>query len=357
MASRVSHTETFRSSDETRHLSTSILDLSPGEKRFRPELAVQVLSKISNTMVLLLSDQGLKSSERVIQGYAYVWRLFVAVCERYPRVSQNIRSRLERFVRHPKSREKSKEPSLGHLLPLLAVCPNVHWIGAFSRAYMNESFDRAVLWIGRDNPELVTDMSRLKIGTGADYDRLDKTFKTRRVALRYTAIHIALSSAMKSPSIKNSCAALDYALGQAPRCTVRSLRLRLNRILQDSDSWPKMLREMNMMRIPTASVLTDMLKGSVRNSMRKSYHSSTTDFSSIHRGGSSRILLRGDTMVLPAGGSKIRIVDVWRWEHGAVQKYFDTTVFFFDFQGDHLKPWITHIHECLGRLRHIVEIS
>ena len=45
---------------------------------------------------------------------------------------------------------------------------------------------------------------------------------------------------MKSPSI-NSCAALDYALGQAPRCTVRSLRLRLNRILQDSDSGPKML--------------------------------------------------------------------------------------------------------------------
>ena len=42
-------------------------------------------------------------------------------------------------------------------------------------------------------------------------------------------------------------------------------------------------------------------------------------------------------MVLPAGGSRIRIVDVWRWEHGAVQKYFDTTVFFFDFQGDHLE--------------------
>ena len=47
----------------------SILKCSPGETRFRPELAILVLSKICNTMVLLLSDDGLKSCERVLQGY------------------------------------------------------------------------------------------------------------------------------------------------------------------------------------------------------------------------------------------------------------------------------------------------
>ena len=46
-------------------------------------------------------------------------------------------------------------------------------------------------------------------------------------------------------------------------------------------------------------------------------------------------------MVLPAaskrGGSKIQIVDIWRWKHGARTKYFDTTVFFFDFRGELLE--------------------
>jgi len=333
----------------------SILKLSPGETQFRPELAVNALVKLCNTIVLLLSDDGIRSCERTLQGYVHIWRLFVAVCKRYPGTKRKIRQRLQRFVRDPSARLKSQEPSLGHLLPLLAVCSEVKWKGAFSRAFMNESFDRGVLWIGRDHPELIMNVSRLKIGTGPDYDRLKKSFESRRVAMKLAAVHVTLSSVMKSPSIERVARCVDWALGQSPRFILYSLTRSLDGILNQTNlSWPKMITALKMERVPSPSQLTDMLKRSVRNSERKRYHNrKTTDFTRIHRGGVSRILLQGDTMVLPAARSAIQIVDTWRWHHGVPTKYFDSTVLFYDFQGNHVETLdYQHTHIFRGGATH-----
>ena len=341
----------FRASLKKRVLQQAFVHLVPNEQTFEPKMALEILSKLFSTMTILIAKDGIACSERAIRGYLSFWRLLVAILEEYPQLQGDIRSRLIRFTHVRRSRHKDATPSLGELLPLLAVCPDISWKGAFSKAFMNESFDRSVLWICKEHPELA-DRENRRIGQGVDMNWLKRSFESRRVALKITGLHVAFASVLANSRerIENVAEKIDFFVGRAPSAIVTALKVRIRRVLE-ANSWDQALLALEM-RPPPPEALTDMLKQSVKNSLIKKYHTEGMDFSRIHRGGTSHILLRGQTMSLGAL-SRVELEDNWRWSHGSSQQFLDATAMFFDFDGEHVDTLdYQRTHAFRGAARH-----
>lgn len=62
----------------------------------------------------------------------------------------------------------------------------------------------------------------------------------------------------------------------------------------DADDWPLFFEQVGMC-CPNPARLTSVLRGAVRRSLAKGYHTERTEFKKIHASGVSNILLRGDS--------------------------------------------------------------
>ena len=118
-------------------------------------LALRVMRRMMNTMVLMLVDGGAEDADQALRGYCMLHRLFVAMVQHYPELRKEIRDRLHAFMRDPSVRTKLRYPNLGELVPLLSVCEEVGWLD-IAVPLIQESFARSVLWVCRDVPELAT---------------------------------------------------------------------------------------------------------------------------------------------------------------------------------------------------------
>ena len=313
-----------------------------------PEMALSVLSKMFSTTVILLAKKGgLTCSDRVLNGYLNSWRLMVAILEAFPDLQSRIRRRLERFVQFPSFRTKEREHSLGELLPLLSLCPDVAWKGAFSSAFMSESFDRGALWLFRAHPELATSKARSEISPN---ELLEKSFASRRMSMRITGIHVAFASVLAESRARmsNLVERFDYLLGHTPRDVLDGLKSRIRDVM-DADDWQSLFRAIALAP-PSPEKLTGIVERSIARSLKKGYHRTDMDFSRIMRSGTSRILMRGDTLEIGHLG-RIEMEDIWRWDGN--RKFLDATLLLFDADGSHVGLLdYTHTRLFGGAARH-----
>jgi len=68
-----------------------------------------------------------KASDRAVQMYADVHRLFLQMAHEYPEVRREALDRLRRFIRHPAGRTRDKTPNLGDLIQYLLVTEDISW--------------------------------------------------------------------------------------------------------------------------------------------------------------------------------------------------------------------------------------
>lgn len=91
-------------------IQRTLVELSPqGRRYFRPEMVLDVMPKVLNTMVVLLCDKGIQASECAIEGYCMLHRLFLALCEKYNLWKQAEQGIIE-FQNRPLGRLKAKLP-------------------------------------------------------------------------------------------------------------------------------------------------------------------------------------------------------------------------------------------------------
>lgn len=79
--------------------------------QFHPTMVLDVLPKLLTTLIVLLSDDGVKASAHVCRGFVYVHRLWLALCDRYPVLQQEVESKIERFMVHEAWRKKPLKPA------------------------------------------------------------------------------------------------------------------------------------------------------------------------------------------------------------------------------------------------------
>ena len=283
------------------------VDRSVSTLRLTPQLILEVLPRLMNTMVVILVDKGVEHAEEALRGYCQLHRLFVALIQYFPNLAQEVRHRLRLFISDPEARSKSECPNLGELLPLLSVCEEVGWLDIV-KPLMEESFARSVLWVCRDVPELAAvakqsgekitqELQRLREGGApADMDMLDKIFASSTVSRRLYSFHCCFLRLVAHPhgaKLGEIARCYDRTFGTPARHMVSKMRGLLDQI-EAAKTWPEYFDCVCLRRV-SPETLQDMWLRSVRSSLAAGYHTTRTDFSRIQKSGVSSILLRGQS--------------------------------------------------------------
>jgi hypothetical protein len=277
-----------------KHIPKALAALCPHRRSpvFNPCIVLDVLPRLMNTMVVLLCDDATPAHDlqRWLRGYCMVHRLFIAMVQTYPVLREEIRRLLQKFLHDERARTKDVCPSLGELIPLLTVCDSVGW-EELGPVIISESNDRNILWICRDVPQLRTHFTYVRT---ADAKLLQDVLVASRLSKRLVVFHCCFLQLFCSPRgarLQSTASAYDKLLG-FPSLEVE---VRLARMLQSAkevSNWRALYAAL-FLPCPSPVQLCNILADSVKASLRKGYHSKTTDFSRIQSRGVSNILLRG----------------------------------------------------------------
>lgn len=319
---------------------------------FDCEMVLEVIPKMMNTLIVLICDKGVHASEKAIEGYFLLHRLFVALIQEFPRLRAIIDQRISAFMANESSRHKDRYPSLGDFLPLISVSRYTWTTPGLARMVMDELFDRSVLWICKAHPELAK-IAYDRQDVPADHDRLNKSLEATAISKRLIQFHVYflwLLRREKGQTVADVAASNDYFYGKPSRKIVVAFQQQVQQILAVK-RWDGVFQALYM-PVPSPQYLTNWLIGSVRNSLRKGYHTRNTDFSMIHRSGVSKILLKGESYSAPSNLKKILMEEVWRWPSDIVI-FFDASCSFFDFSDEHLgNVDYAHKSNCNGSIQH-----
>eukprot|EP00026_Physarum_polycephalum_P000525 Phypoly_transcript_00526.p1 GENE.Phypoly_transcript_00526~~Phypoly_transcript_00526.p1 ORF type:complete len:1493 (+),score=259.06 Phypoly_transcript_00526:63-4541(+) len=113
---------------------------------FEPIHVLKVCSKlmIANVVKFTIQDQNV--SERAIQMYCDIHRLFLQMLKEYPTVAEIAVEKLTSFISTPEFRKRSITPDLGELIEYLTVTTKYSW-DDLKKPYIMESFRRNARFI------------------------------------------------------------------------------------------------------------------------------------------------------------------------------------------------------------------
>lgn len=306
------------------------------EPAFTPELILDVIPRMLQTIVVLLSNGGLPFTSRVLDTIISIFRVLVACVEEFPSLNDSAKLRLKKFMGHPMNRTKDVVPSLGTLWWLAAICPEVD-IYAFSQKYFFESIDRSALWVLRESPLLERASSCKHMSPFV----LEAWLKNRCAGSnRIHIIHWTIINLVCRPFGKPMADAIeryDWMLGGGTRSLHRKLQAKLGPVLTctpESAPWSFFFKEVHFLdrsgNPPSNALLSSWLIQAMKNSAAKNYHTKGMDFSKVHRNGQSKILNKSQSCSLSCSGN-IKVIDSWHWK--GAQKYLDISLLFFDKNG------------------------
>lgn len=265
-------------------------------------------------------------------------RLLLALVEEF-QLGKTVEARLRTFLSHASARHKDRCHALGAMTALLSVCDSIRWTD-FIRVYLEESFDRNVLWICKEFPELAEVCRPAhKEDTPAgpiDMDRLEKSFAASHVSHRLCMFHaFFVNHVVRSAGSSHATAeSLDQFYGR-PHNKLRGAFCAAVKRIKAVEGWPAFFQYIGL-QVPTRAHLTGWLVQSLQNSRRKGYHKHGMDFSRIHRSGVSKILLKGESY---AAGHRLRHVkmeEVWGTA-GANASFLDASCLAFSQSGHPLQ--------------------
>jgi hypothetical protein len=148
----------------------------------KPELILQLLPKLLNSTVVTFMNGTTHTSERALHGYFFFHRLFLWALETYPNLQEQVNGTVKRFIDNPDNRLKRNTANVGEWLALLTVSTSHTWRDAAS-AYLNENFERNVMWYLRENSSLRETKSRVP-------NRLTETFNRTTVSRNLLAFQV-----------------------------------------------------------------------------------------------------------------------------------------------------------------------
>ncbi|KNE57966.1 hypothetical protein AMAG_04797 [Allomyces macrogynus ATCC 38327] len=311
-----------------------------------------VFPKLLNTCAVLLADRGMHASDAAIELYTQLHRVWVACLHRFPKQQANVEQRLARFMSSEEHRTKTTVPALGELVALLAVSEEYAW-AQLAGPVLEETMHRNVLWIGKANPALIKGLQKQHHVAQTPNDDLLKTaYAATTVSRRLLAFHVLFlkehrgqltvnsKGAPAARSVAEMALTADVLYGKLPTRVTARIQSGIRAILDEMPHWGAWYRRMHV-TILSRLATTRWIHGAVSASLRKGYHSRTTDFGKIQARGVSKILLRGETYSVAPTARRIAVEETWSRAHGGL--YLDASVMEVDAHGvarDH----VTYVH-------------
>jgi ubiquitin-protein ligase len=255
-----------------------------GALEFKPEMVLDVLPKLMNTMVVSMMKGDMHASMVALEGYMAIYHLLLAFIERYPCLRETIDTKLDDFMAGERGRNKRAVPSLGDLLPLLAVTDKYTW-PEVAHTVLTEVFDRNAKWVLEKHPELADVCKELRRGQVVSSQRLGHSFQSNAVSIKIILFHVAFlklfrptitvtgedgtKKVMMRP-IAETKVALDSSLGRPTPALQQAMQARC-KIIMRVKKWHQFFEGVGL-AAPDDAFLSHWLRQSIINSGRRRYH-------------------------------------------------------------------------------------
>jgi ubiquitin-protein ligase len=248
------------------------LSFRTGGLRFEPEMALSILPRLMNSLVVAVMSGNLHASIKSLEGYCAFHRLLLAFVQRYPRLLKEINKKARNFVKFESCRNKEAIPNLGEFLPLLTVATSVSWRD-IALPYLQENFDRNVLWAIKKYPALSA-LSQTEKSGGVDEGRLKKTFDATIVSMRLLTFHVYFFQLARPDGVSNDQLAANYdAFFGVPSTQMKeALQSKIFEVLHGMRDWAGFFSAIGMKQTGNANIHSWLVQA-VQNSSRKGYHS------------------------------------------------------------------------------------
>jgi ubiquitin-protein ligase/predicted RNA-binding protein with RPS1 domain len=189
----------------------------PTGSLFVPEMIFEVIPKLMNSQVVLLSSGQLWRCQKALEGYFAYHHLLLHCMRAYPVLRVELEKKLQAFFLEPKAREKSQVHNIGEFICLLSVSDEFDW-DKLGVLILEEVFDRNALWVLKQAPNL----GDLGASSVHDQVRLRTSFRATIVSLRLLMFQVAFLQLVKPPHVHGPgcglCSAASCALDRKDRC-------------------------------------------------------------------------------------------------------------------------------------------
>eukprot|EP01106_Pelomyxa_sp_JSP_P014952 TRINITY_DN4948_c0_g1_i1.p1 TRINITY_DN4948_c0_g1~~TRINITY_DN4948_c0_g1_i1.p1 ORF type:complete len:399 (+),score=78.60 TRINITY_DN4948_c0_g1_i1:126-1199(+) len=236
--------------------------------RFHPGLVFEVVGEMWKTKAVELMKNEEHASEKVLLGFVAFHHLLLACVQSFPNLIQRASDIVRGFVSDERSRNKQAVPDFGRFLPLLLIS-DIQWTGTTpcaSKSCVEELFNRNVLWILKDHPDLET-----MRGSPA---RIAPSWENSQVGLKLTCFQVRylldVGRPPASPGVADAWGRLNALAGRPTAAMTTAFQQTVKRVQQLS-SYPAWFAAMGM-PVPTEPELVQMLESAVYNSARLGYH-------------------------------------------------------------------------------------
>jgi len=257
------------------YLCEMMVKLSDGKNgaQFEPRMALEVLPRLMNTMVVSLMSGDLHASESALEGYCGFHRLLLMFAERYPKeIKEQVNELTQRFCSNESNRIKSAIPNLGEFLPLLTLADSISW-DQIVLPYLEENFDRNALWIIKKHPYLGRvdekgDLNRI------DMNRIEKSFEATVVSKRLLMFHAFFFRFVARPrglSVEDVRSNYDLFFGRPSADMREFLQKFCKSVFRKDLSWKDFFEGVGL-TMPPLRYLSRWLCKAMLNSKRKGYH-------------------------------------------------------------------------------------
>lgn len=254
--------------DKTLHLLKKSLSMicTGTTKRFEESQVMEVLPKLQTTLIVEMLKNKKIVSTKLLRLFLMLHRLFVLCLNHFPKVREEVENRIKSFVASEQGRVKDKCSSLGDVIALFN-CVDVQGISwkEFITAYVDESFDRNVLWLLRLIPELAEEGSK-----SIEEERLNITYNANPVSWQIVMFHAYMRRVVLAKGLKTHSQSMDTMWGRLP-WKDEDLFQQNCKLIQKIDSFKHYFGRIDY-QYESNSMLVKMLRNAVGNSARKKYH-------------------------------------------------------------------------------------
>lgn len=301
--------------------------------RFNPLMALDIFPPLLKTYSVLLANNGVGVSDKVLSAYCMVHRLFIALVLEFPKLRTEINKKVDRFLRVTSQRSKENCPGMGEFAVLISVCDTHSWKD-LTQVIFRESITRSVLWACRKFPWLHE--ATLERTVKPSPQRLQRMWETTKVSRRVWLFqaYFMRTFTCGRPVIEQA-AFYDKYYGLPSNASLKQFRTDVKKIMEASgidledrprDAWKAWNLHARMLGLPVKSALgwTKTMNWAVRASKRLTYTYHGMDFSKIHSSGTSRILRKGEAYTVDPNLQTVVVEDHWGWRDR--RDYLDAAV-------------------------------
>ena len=239
---------------------------APTLDAYNGDMAVDFFPKCLIKLTLQFLERKGAKAMRSLSAFGYMHRVFLQLAVEDPKLQQDCKLAVKRFVEDPKNRDKDAIASVAELLVLMLMSGDA-WTEELCVAYVDETMARNVYWITKRFPKL----DRSDPNPEIDKFRAEKSYEVTTASNRLLMMLLTLSNLFAGGrTLEDISKQYDDHLGRIPPEVIDQILSEKEKVLE-VNTYNKFF-EMVRYPVTTDDEINTKLRAAVEYSATKKYH-------------------------------------------------------------------------------------